>query len=124
MAAADEAAVLTGIVAGKAAVVRARLAVVQVELDAEHGLRPPDRELEVRAEASPGVPFMIAGARVVAVVEVTAHRGDLIEGSADRHLRRRNRLLRQDDRSRRCESDEGEDGRHDGESLHHRILPS
>src|SRR5262249_55986708 len=28
-----------------------------------------------------------------------------------------------DKRRRRCESHEGEDGRHDGESLHHRILP-
>ena len=89
MAASVEAARLTAIVAGKATVVGPALAVHQIELDAEHGLRPPDRELEVRADASPGVPFTIAVARVVAVVEVPAHRGDLIEESGDRHLRRR-----------------------------------
>src|SRR5262249_20101552 len=119
LAASYEAADLPGVVAGKATVVGPTLAVHQIELDAEHGLRPPDRELEVRPEASPGVPFTIAVARVVAVVEVSARRGDLIEESGDRHFRRGHlgaRGRRQGEKGQ--EGDECED-----ESFPHHNLP-
>src|SRR5439155_9112474 len=120
LAASDEAADLAGVVAGKATVVGPALAVHQIELDAEHGLGPPDRELEVGAEASPGVPFMIAVASVVAVVEVPARRGDLIEEPADRHFRRgRLGARRWRQREKGQEGEEGED-----KSLPHHGPPS
>src|SRR5207245_1156422 len=78
-ATAHEAASRARVVAREAPVVRARLAVVQVELDAEHGLRAADRELEVRAEASPRVPLTIVVTAEVAVVDIAAGRRDLIE---------------------------------------------
>src|SRR5262252_2926539 len=84
-----KAARLAASVTREAAVVRARLAIVEVELDTEYGLRAADGELEVRAEARTRVPLMVAGAGEVAVVDVAAHRRDLIEEPGDRHLRRR-----------------------------------
>src|SRR5262249_43492471 len=86
-AAPAEAAGLAAVVARKATVVGPALAVHQIELDAEDGFRAPDREHEVGTEASPGVPFMIAVTRVVAVVEVPAGRRDLVEEPGDRHFR-------------------------------------
>src|SRR6266404_5314265 len=83
-AAPDEATDLPAVVPREPAVVRAGLAVVEVKLDAEHGLGPPHRELEVRAEPSPRVPLMIAVTGEVAIVKVPARRGDLIEESGDR----------------------------------------
>src|SRR6266540_2619384 len=47
---------------------------------------PADRELEVRTKPGPRVPLTIAIAREIAVVEVSAHRRDLVEEPADRHL--------------------------------------
>src|SRR5262249_46986204 len=116
-----EAAGLTNIVARKATIIGPALTVHQIELDAEHGLRPPDREHKVGTEASPGVPFMIAVARVVAIVEIPARQHDLIEKPNNHHLKHRH--LREDKRRQRREGDEGQDAHHDGESLHHRILP-
>src|SRR5207245_8543867 len=78
-AAPRKAASLAASVAGETAVVRAGLAVVQVELDAEHGLGPADGELEVGTEASPGVPLTVVVAAEVAVVDVAASRCDLVE---------------------------------------------
>jgi len=94
----------------EAAVVRAGLTVVEVELDDEHGLGPANRELEVGTEASPGVPFTIVVAAEVAVVEIPACRRDLVEGPGDRHLRRRRACgrLREYRRSQHREDDEGE----------------
>src|SRR5262249_9442283 len=60
-----KAASRTRAVAGEAAVVRARLAVVQVELDTEHGLGAADGELEVRAEARARVPLTVVVAAEV-----------------------------------------------------------
>src|SRR5262249_10909805 len=109
-AASYEAARRAGVVAGKAAVVRARLTVVQVELDTEDGLRAADRELEVRTEARPRVPFFVAVAAEVAVVEVAAQRSDLVEEPGDRPLGRRRARgrLREDRRSEHRGDDEGE----------------
>src|SRR5439155_350961 len=69
-------------------IVGSGLPVLQVDLEAEHGLDPPDRELEVRTEPGPGVPLTIAVSGEVAVIEVPAHRRDLIEEPGERHLRR------------------------------------
>src|SRR5438128_3085608 len=109
-AAPRKAASLAASVAGETAVVRAGLAVVQVELDAEHGLGPADGELEVGTEASPGVPLTVVVAAEVAVVDVAASRCDLGERPGDRHLRRRAACgrLRDDRRSQHPEDDEGE----------------
>src|SRR4029077_6313010 len=78
-----------GIVARKAAVVGSGLAVHQVDLETENGLNPADRELEVRAEPGPGVPLLVAVPSEVAVVEVPAHRRDLVEKPADGYRRGR-----------------------------------
>src|SRR5262249_32448738 len=118
-----KAASRTRVVAGEAAVVRARLAVVQVELDTEHGLGAADRELEVRAEARARVPLTVVVTSEVAVVDVTARRRDLVERPGDRHLRRRGTRgrLREDRRSQHREDDEGEYCG-DNTSPHYRLL--
>src|SRR5262249_51467437 len=90
-----------------AAIVRACLAVVQVELDAEHGLGAADRELEVRAEARPRIPLTIVVAGEVTVVEVPTSRRNLIERPGDRHLRRRWARLRERTRSQHRDGDNG-----------------
>src|SRR5262249_8816840 len=122
-AASDEAPGGARAVPGEAAVVRAGLAVVQVELDAEHGLGPTHRELEVRAEARTRVPLTLAVAGEVTVVDVTARRRDLVEGPGDRHLWRRGTCgrLREDRRSQHREDDEGEYCG-DKTSPHYRLL--
>src|SRR5262249_9566170 len=109
-AASREAAGLAAGVAREAAVVRAGLAVVQVELDAEHGLRAAHRELEVRTEARARVPLMVAVTSEVAVVDVPSSGRDLVEGPGDRHLRRRGTCgrLREDWQCRYRQDDEGE----------------
>src|SRR5262249_56655643 len=83
LAALEEAADLAAVVAGEPAVVGAALAIHQVELDAEHGLGPADGELEVGPEARAGVPLAVAVPRIIGIVEVAAHRGDLIEDPGD-----------------------------------------
>src|SRR5262249_12936056 len=88
-AGAGRAAGESGVVAREPAVVGSGLAVLQVDLEAEHGLDPTDRELEVRAEAGPGVPLAVAVPGEVSVVEIPAHRGDLIEETAESYLRGR-----------------------------------
>src|SRR5207245_9170634 len=55
------------IVAREPTVVGPGLPILQVDLEAEHGLDPSDRELEVRTEPGPRVPLLVAVARQVAV---------------------------------------------------------
>ena len=93
------------VVARKAAVVRAGLPVIQVELDAEHGLRAADRELEVGTETNPRIPLTIVVTAEVAVVDVAASRRNLVEGSCDRYLRLRRWGLREC-RPHRCREDD------------------
>src|SRR5439155_6779958 len=69
---AGEATGRAGDVTGEAAVVRAALAVHQVDFETEHGLGASDFEREVRTEARPGIPLAIVVTPVVAVVEVSA----------------------------------------------------
>src|SRR6185503_14771868 len=78
-----------GVIAREAAVVGSRLAVHEVDLETEHSLDPAHRELEVRAESGPGVPLAVAVPGEIAVVKISAHRRDLIEETAESHLRRR-----------------------------------
>src|SRR5262249_9505595 len=73
------------IVERETAVVVSALPVLQVDLETENSLDSPDREFEVRPKAGSGVPLAITGPRQVAVIEVRAHRGDLIEETGDRH---------------------------------------
>src|SRR4029077_9780876 len=109
------------VVTREAAVVRAGLAVVQVDLDAENGLGAADRELEVGTEARSRVPLTIVVAGEVAVVNVAAGRRDLVEGAADRHLRRRWRRLRKG-RQRRYREDDYCENCDDKTSPHYRLL--
>src|SRR6185369_10184946 len=104
-----EAASLAGAVAREAAVVRARLAVVQVELDTEHGLGAAHGELEVGTEPRPRVPLTVVVPAEVAVIDVATDRRHLVEGAGDRHLRRRwCRRLREGRQRRYREDDECE----------------
>ena len=105
----------------EAPVVGPGLPVLQVDLEPEHGLDPPDLEREVRTEPGPAVPLPIAGAGQVAVVEVPARRGDLVEEPGDRDPGRRR--LREDRRSQQRKDDAGEE-RLDEESSHDRLLLS
>src|SRR5262249_55016773 len=67
------------------AVVRAGLAVVQVHLETEHGLRPADRELEVGTKTHSRVPLTVVVTAEVAVEEVSTSGSDLVEEPRDRH---------------------------------------
>src|SRR5207237_10397396 len=67
----------------------ARLAVDDVELEAEDGLGASDFEREVGAEAGARVPLTVILPREVRVVDVVAARRDLVEQTVDRHLRSR-----------------------------------
>src|SRR5262249_5879624 len=71
------------VVEREAGVIRTHLTVRQVDLDAEHGLDPADRELEVGAEPGSPVPLRVAVTGGVAVVDVSAHRRNLVEEPGD-----------------------------------------
>src|SRR6185369_451658 len=105
---AGETAGRTRVVAREAAVVRAALAVHQVELDTEHGLGPADRELEVGAEARTRVPLPIVVAGEHTVIEVATKGRHLVERPGDCHLRRGRGRLRERRRSQQAEGNEGE----------------
>src|SRR6266849_5723090 len=66
-------------VAREATVVGPGLPILEVQLEAEHGLDTPDSELEVRTEPGSGVPLLVTVASEVAVVGVSANRRYLVD---------------------------------------------
>src|SRR5207247_1544170 len=105
----------TGIVAREATVVGPALAVLQVDLETEHSLDPPDLEREVGAEPGPGIPLPVVVPGQVAVVEVPTHRRHLVEEPGDRDLGCR-RLRECRGRRQRNNQECGENG--DTDALH------
>src|SRR5262249_23615327 len=101
----SDAAHASRVVKGEPAVEAAGLAVLQVDLEAENGPDPADRELQVRTEPGARIPLTVTVTGQVAVERVPAHRRDLVEEAGDRHLR--SRCLSEPWRRQHRENDEG-----------------